>query len=134
MISYHCSVILSLFINFYLFCNYLSRLYLSLFVYDCLLGELCAHLFEFIWGRTITWTELLYVFPYSLWCFINSPPFVMAPFAKHWNVTDTHFLLSKAFIFIRLEFMELIVSAHFNNVDSLKHSLGSLGSAPASSC
>ena len=25
--------------------------------------------------------------------------------------------------------MELIVSAHFNNVDSLKHSLGSLGSA-----
>ena len=79
-------------------------------------------------------TELQYVFPYSLWCFINSPPFVMAPFAKHWNVTDTHFLLNKAFIFIRLEFMELIVSAHFNNVDSLKHSLGSLGSAPASSC
>ena len=155
MISYHCSVILSLFINFYLFCNYLSRLYLSLFyfffiflfdmifisfwfefisflfvlisfyfffisfyffliwflflfdlslslfylywslfIYDCLLGELCAHLFEFIWGRTIIREQNYFLcIPHVLlWGFINSPPFLMAPFAKHWN-RQTHFLL-----------------------------------------
>ena len=105
MISYHCSVILSLFIIFYLFCNYLSRLYLSLFVYDCLLGELCAHLFEFlllfvIWGRTITWQNYFLYSPIIYNVIINSPPFVMAPFAEHWNVTALDFSLNKALFYL----------------------------------
>ena len=45
MISYHCSVILSLFIIYSVIIS--LDLYLSLFVYDCLLGELCAHLLNF---------------------------------------------------------------------------------------
>ena len=84
--------------------------------------HICLNLYEA--ARSYVNRTTLCIPHILLWGFINSPPFVMAPFAKHWNGTDTHFLLNKAFIFIRLEFMELIVSAHFNNVDSLKHNLG----------
>ena len=82
-------------------------------------------LFEFIWGCTIIREQNYFLcIPHILlWGFINSPPFMMAPFAKHWNRQTLIFCFIEL-CFIQLELMELTVSAHFNNVDSLRHNLG----------
>ena len=71
MISYHCSVILSLFIISYLFCNYLSRfVFISLYLWLSARRIVCTFVWIFViicyMGPHDHVTELLFVFPYYL--------------------------------------------------------------------
>ena len=59
--------------------------------------HICLNLYEA--ARSYVNRTTLCIPHILLWGFINSPPFVMAPFAKHWNGTDTHFLLNKALFY-----------------------------------
>jgi len=70
--------------------------------YDCCLLENCVRfLFEFIWGCTILreQNDFLCLPHILLWGFINSPPFLMAPFAKHWNRQTLIFCLIKLYFY-----------------------------------
>ena len=91
---------ISLFLLIWYFISFLSEL-ISLLWFLLARRIVCTFLFEFIWGCTILREQNNFLcFPHILlWGFINSPPFLMAPFAKHWNRQTLIFCLIKLYFY-----------------------------------
>ena len=142
MISYHCSVILSLFIISYLFCNYLSRfVFISLYLWLSA-RRICVHIclyfcYYLLYGaarsrdRTTFCIPLLFIMLLLILRHCDGSIRRTLECDRHWIFC----LIKLYFIWLNfMEFMELIVSASFQQCRFSKHSLSSLGSAPVSSC
>ena len=105
---------------------FISFLFVLISLYLWLLARriVCTFVWIYMRPHDHTWTELLYVFLISSYEVLLILRHLWWLHSQNTGMGQTLIFCLIKLCFIRLEFMELIVSAHFNNVDSLKHNLG----------